>query len=256
MKRFLILALVAGASFTAGRIFDGLPKTAAAGAGQGGGVEKDCAATTGDVNADGEVNLTDAVTILGHLFQGNPTKLVGLCATQGSFGLPDTGQDVCYGFVEKQIWVEIPCAEATCPGQDGFHETGCPSEGRFVDNADGTVTDNCTGLMWQKDTGNAGKSLTCCDALAYCENLSLGGGLVAWDDWRLPNVRELQSIVDYGRVRPSIDPVFGALSSAYCSSTSLAGNPELAWNVYFDRGFVDIDGKDNTHFVRAVRNAP
>ena len=43
---------------------------------------------------------------------------------------------------------------ATCPGQDGFYQTGCAPDHRFVDNGDGTVTDNCTGLMWQKDTAD------------------------------------------------------------------------------------------------------
>jgi len=64
-----------------------------------------------------------------------------------------------------------------------------------------------------------------CDALAYCENLDFAGH----DDWRLPNVRELQSIVDYGRFNPSIDPVFGACSAWGWSSTSYANNPLYAW---------------------------
>jgi len=76
----------------------GIPVTAAAGGGQGGRVEK-CAAKNGDVNSDGEVGLSDAVTILGYLFLGNPKELVPLCAAPPApSGLPATGQKVCHGF--------------------------------------------------------------------------------------------------------------------------------------------------------------
>jgi hypothetical protein len=77
----------------------------------------------------------------------------------------------------------------------------------FVDNGDGTVTDLATGLMWMQDDSGAGYNWE--DALGYAENLSFAG----YDDWRLPNAKELQSIVDYTR-SPSttgsaaIDPVF------------------------------------------------
>jgi hypothetical protein len=254
MKRFLVLLLAVGVGVQVGRLIEGGSKTAAAGGGQGVGGAV-CAAQNGDVNADGKIDLSDAVTILGHLFLGSPTELVPLCASSPApSGLPDTGQTKCYDSSGK----EIPCDSATCPGQDGSYSTGCPSEGRFVDNGDGTVTDNCTGLMWQKDTADVngdGKidgadTLPWCDALAYCENLSFAGH----DDWRLPNVRELQSIVDYGRPSPPIDPVFGALSSFYWSSTSGAGGPGFAW--YVVGGGVFYGGKDGFYYVRAVGTSP
>jgi hypothetical protein len=86
----------------------------------------------------------------------------------------------------------------------------------FVDNGDGTVTDRATGLTWmQVDSGHlrAGRSgdgrLDWSEALAWAENLQYAGH----DDWRLPNVKELQSIVDYSRCpektgSPAIDPIF------------------------------------------------
>lgn len=79
----------------------------------------------------------------------------------------------------------------------------------FVDNANGTVTDQATGLTWQQ--ADSGSPLGWSDALAYCANLSLGGS----DDWRLPNAKELQSIVDYSRSPDStnsaaLDPIFAA----------------------------------------------
>jgi len=198
----------------------------------------------GDVNGDGAIDIADAVSILTYLFAGGR----GPEAIEGSGGggvLPATGQTRCYMGVSP--WSEIDCASAEYPGQDGFYQKGCAMEGRFVDNGDGTVTDNCTGLTWQKDTA-AGK-YTWPEALQYCEDLELGGKT----DWRLPNVRELQSIVDYGRYGPAIDPVFSAESSWYWSSSSLVGSPDLAWFVYFNLGLVDYGFKSYHDYVRAVR---
>lgn len=217
----------------------------------GGGV----AVGNGDVNGDRKLDISDAVYLLSFLFQGgDPLKEVE-CP-----GLPVTGQTKCYGDLEGQ-WVEQPCEIVGCSGQDGFYKAGCPSEDRFVDNADGTVTDHCTGLIWQKDTADvngdvkidAADLLSWCDALAYCENLSFAGH----DDWRLPNVRELQSIVDYGRFNQSIDSVFGAVSDLYWSSTTVAGFPGDAWVVVFRDGVVDpLVEKGGQGHVRAVRSGP
>ena len=248
MSRSLVLLFAVGVGVVLGRRFDGVPSTAEAGGGKGGG-GANCTGENGDVNADGQVDISDGITILGHLFLGNPTEFVPLCGTPaGPAGLPDTGQTTCYDGSGNHV----DCASDTCAGQDARHATGCSPEGRFVDNGDGTVTDHCTGLMWQKDTGNSGNPLNWCGALAYCENLELAGH----EDWRLPNVRELQSIVDYGRVAPSIDPVFGALPSGYWSSTSYAGTPSIANYVGFHGGTVNRDAKAIAGPVRAVRSGP
>ncbi|MDP7492705.1 MAG: DUF1566 domain-containing protein [Candidatus Undinarchaeales archaeon] len=91
-------------------------------------------------------------------------------------------------------------------------------ENAFVDNGDGTVTDNSTGLTWlQQDSGGhkagANGGLDWEQALSWCEGLSYAGH----DDWRLPNAKELQGIVDYTRSpdttsSPAIDPVFATSS--------------------------------------------
>ena len=75
-------------------------------------------------------------------------------------------------------------------------------------------------------------------------------------DWRLPNVRELQSIVDYGRWNPSIDPVFSAVSSWYWSSSTSVNVPTYAWVVYFSYGYVYGVVKTVGYYVRAVRRGP
>jgi hypothetical protein len=212
----------------------------------------------GDVNGDGKLNIADAIYIINNQFRGGPEPVP---IEYAPTGLPATGQTRCY----DGAGAEIACDSADYPGQDGFYKEGCPSEGRFVDNLDGTVTDNCTGLMWQQDTADTngdgqisqewvgGDRLTWEDALKYCEGLSFAGH----DDWRLPNVRELQGIVDYGHGEPAIDPVLGTEADWYWSSTSYAISPDDAWHVSFDAGFVyDDDVKVSTGFIRAVRNAP
>ncbi len=78
---------------------------------------------------------------------------------------------------------------------------------KFVDNQDGTISDEATGLMWQK--ADDGQLQDWEHSLIYAENLELGGH----HDWRLPNAKELQSIVDYTRSpqttgSPAIDPLF------------------------------------------------
>ncbi|MDP2549105.1 DUF1566 domain-containing protein [Oceanobacter sp. 4_MG-2023] len=69
----------------------------------------------------------------------------------------------------------------------------------FQDNGDNTISDHATGLMWSKN--DSGKSLNWQEALAYAENATDAG----YDDWRLPNIKELQSLVDYSGVFPAID---------------------------------------------------
>ncbi|MEI6290842.1 MAG: DUF1566 domain-containing protein [Chloroflexota bacterium] len=77
----------------------------------------------------------------------------------------------------------------------------------FVDNGSNTIIDNATGLTWMKSDSQYGMNWQ--DALAYCENYSASGA----NDWRLPNIKELQSIVDYSRSpdttnSAAVDPIF------------------------------------------------
>ena len=122
----------------------------------------------------------------------------------------------------------------------------------FTDNVNGTVTDYKTGLVWQQDGPTDVK--TCKDALSYCEGLNLGGH----DDWRLPNAKELKSLVDSSRYNPSINPIYfpNAVASYYWSSTTVAqaDYPVYAWYVDFNYG--DVFGsiyKYNTYYARCVR---
>jgi len=64
---------------------------------------------------------------------------------------------------------------------------------QFVDNGNGTITDNATGLMWMQNDNGTGVLWK--DALSYAENFAYAG----YSDWRLPDTKELQSIVEYTR---------------------------------------------------------
>ena len=157
---------------------------------------------------------------------------------------PATGQTACYDVAGAVI----ECASAAYPGQDGFHRAGCPTAGRFVDNQDGTVTDTCTGLMWEKNS--APGNYLWQSALQYCDRLEVAGHT----DWRLPNLRELRTLVDYGGQVPAIDPVFQAIAEVYWTSSTYNVDPTHAWTVGFQ------DGEGNAHEakvdpfpVRAVR---
>ncbi len=80
----------------------------------------------------------------------------------------------------------------------------------LVDNCDGTITDNATGLMWQESDYHSSDFE---EAVAYCEAAVTGGHT----DWRLPDVKELQSIVDYTRApdytsSAAIDSLFTSTS--------------------------------------------
>ena len=141
----------------------------------------------------------------------------------------------------------------------------CPRYGinDFVDNGDGTITDRATGLMWMKR--DSGKAMNRRDALAYTQNLSYEG----YDDRRVPNIKELQSIVDYSRApdaRPTatkgqaIDPVFDLTEeeSWYWSSTTFIETGGTCY-VAFGQGLSawKRHGKRmNAHGAGAVRSNP
>jgi hypothetical protein len=219
----------------------------------------------GDVNASGTIDVSDAVYLLGWLFLGTDPPVAIPCPPRGGGRLPATGQISCY----DESGGTIPCDSVEFPGQDGFHRAGCETEPRFVDNGDGTVTDRCTALVWQKDTadvdqnGSIGEEdlLNWADALQYCDQLEFAHR----DDWRLPNVRELFSIADFARFEPAIDPVFGAappvgpLRGMYWTSTTHLRTPDDAWTVPVTTGSVTDSQKrvspvdNNVQFVRAVR---
>ena len=102
--------------------------------------------------------------------------------------------------------------------------------------------------MWQQTTAPIG-NVSWQAALQYCDGLELP----EYEDWRLPNLRELQSIADYGRYSPASDPGFATVSDWYWSSTSNPQWPHYAACVGFTYGIIGGNTKDHHCCVRAVR---
>jgi len=156
--------------------------------------------------------------------------------------LPDTGQEQSY---------------TTTPGEDHDYQPAA-SQPSYTDNGDGTTTDNKTGLMWVKDGNSAGcnngSSLTWEAALNFCEGLTYAG----YSDWRLPNRRELMSIVDYGTSVPAINTAYfsNTQSSWYWTSTTYVPSTDTAWYVDFSNGGVYNFNKTDNYYVRCVRAGP
>lgn len=154
------------------------------------------------------------------------------------FGLPKTSQTT-----------------VTRTGDDGTYQKGYPKSGtRFIDNGNGTVTDNATGLMWAKDGLGAGCMNGSKDiwdtVIDYCNNLNFAG----YTDWRLPNMMELMSISDYSRQTPALNLIFtNSLSQRYWSSTHVPNYPTYAFEIDFNNSITYVDLKTISRYVRAVR---
>ena len=206
--------------------------------------------------------------------------------------LPATGVTLCY----DDTGAVIPCAGT---GQDAEYQAGCLISPRFILDlgADGvedafkmpvddTIIDQCTGLQWQRqrdDSNGDGRlgddpstpieesdNLPWCEAVAYCQDtLNADGGFAGKTGWRYPNVREVNSLLLYGRTtrivdhvtHPSqllvsenlIDPLFGDRVSGECTSTVYPGSG--VYCVLFDSGGIDpAISSNNVVGIRAVRN--
>jgi hypothetical protein len=172
-----------------------------------------------------------------------------------------TGQTTCY-----DLFAVVACAGT---GQDGELQIGATRS--YSVNGDGTITDNYTGLMWETLTNPGDGSIH--DYLnfydwprAFQKIADLNASNFAGhSDWRLPNINELLTLVDYGRPQPevSIDPVFNngvdsftnEADSYFSSTTRIAGfAPDTAWVVSFRDGGAHGEPKWRPYsFVRAVR---
>jgi len=162
-------------------------------------------------------------------------------------------------------------------GDDGDLEKGVawPSP-RFITSTTGIVTDTLTGLIWLKNAnctdivgGVEGGTPTWMNALTWSNNLANGDcGLSDGSnagDWRLPNVRELLSLIHWGVYDPAVpntagtgkwtngNPFTGVQSSDYWSSTTIADPTYYAWIVHLGFGFVHDSVETVTAYVWPVR---
>jgi hypothetical protein len=135
-------------------------------------------------------------------------------------------------------------------------DPGTSGKARFtiVDNA--LVHDAHTGLIWSKDADLTGHPLTWQEALSMVHTLNrkqFGG----CRDWRLPNIRELESLVDLGAHSPALTTghPFVNVQDAYWSSTTSVYEPRYAWTLYSRDGIVGVGFKPGDEFfLWPVRN--
>ncbi len=138
-------------------------------------------------------------------------------------------------------------------GDDGQWLKGIPSPvPRFSVQADtNVVLDNLTGLMWARHANLAGYA-SLANAIAYCTNLTSGG----YQDWRVPNVRELQSLLDFGQfglILPEGNPFLGVQPDHYWSSTTVPWDGTVGYIVHMGYGRTIHDYKSNPWCVWPVR---
>jgi hypothetical protein len=174
-----------------------------------------------------------------------------------------TGQTQCWDVIGQAI----PCAWT---GQDGESQKGL--ERVYVDNGDGTISDTRTGLMWEKlsdddSLHDKDGDYTLANALAVKIALLNQMAFAGYTDWRLPNVNELQSLVNYGTFAPAASPAFNSGCVPWCtvltcsctrgdrhwSSTGSPSNPLNILLVNFSGGRVEEGDGDFHEQVRAVR---
>jgi len=168
----------------------------------------------------------------------------------GTVSLPRTGQTKCW----DTNGYEIPCAGT---GQDGDIQAGVVwPEPRFTDNGDDTMTDNLTGLMWTKNAELTSPNLMdWSQAIDFCNNLKLGGH----KDWRLPNVNELESLINANEFDSTawlVSQGFtNVLDDDYWSSTTNARYTDAyAWYVHMYNGRVEYGDKVHYLVVWPVRS--
>jgi hypothetical protein len=133
---------------------------------------------------------------------------------------------------------------------------GVQAANRYTVSADGQeVKDNKTQLIWQRCPWGMTWSVNLCVGTAYPytheEALSYTNGKV----WRLPNVKELASIVDRNYGNPAIDTLMfpATPSSIFWSSSPYPGEGNNAWYVDFFQGKISISGRSNSSLIRLVR---
>ena len=165
-----------------------------------------------------------------------------------SHGYLQTGQTTCH----DRSGAAIPC---TGSGQDGEFHRGLPwPEPRF-EVRDEIVLDRLTGLLWMRNATPGELPMTWREALAFVAEMNRERAL-GCSDWRLPNRRELRSLVSHQTRRPALPeghPFVNVFAGWYWSATSAAGVTAHAWYVNMDGGRMFYGGKDQSFLVWPVR---
>jgi hypothetical protein len=253
----------------------------------------------GDCNGDGAVTVDELIAAVN--------RALGDCADDGICGLESCPPQLaacreeladCRAQPGGQRFPASGQTTAYGPGSDGDVQAGATLS--YTDNGDGTITDHNTGLVWEKKDDSGGihdkdnsytwgmifppYTMNGTMVTEFLATLNTPPCFAGHCDWRIPNVRELQSIADYETEEsvagPTVNVVFhnaagcpgcadvraascsctassNSITSStafYWSSTTFRFTPGYAWGVFFDVGFVfDRGVKSTTAHVRAVR---
>lgn len=163
-------------------------------------------------------------------------------------GYLNTGQSLCHD-ADGQV---MDCAGS---GQDAEFSPGAAwPEPRFTVQDD-VVRDNLTGLEWTRNALLPGFPLAWSEALDFVEELN-GKNYGGHTDWRLPDRREMRSLISYGARVPALPPDhrFTEMRSAwFWTATTYAGDPDYAWYVHTEGGRMFYGRKDGYSLVLPVR---
>ena len=203
--------------------------------------------TIGDVLVDG----VSAGAVTSYSFANvNATHTISVsCTPSVVTDLPKSGQTSIYA-----------------SGDDGNIQAGVewPVK-RFTDNGDGTLTDGLTGLMWLKDGGCLYKKswstalTTIVDFSGSPAKYHCAEYIGSYSDWRLPNMREIESLMNLGVSNSSSwlnsNGFKNVKSSSYWVSTSYAASTTYAWMANLMNGTTTYSWKRNSYYILAVRSS-
>lgn len=159
----------------------------------------------------------------------------------------NTGQTVCH----DSAGAEIPCSGS---GQDAEFRPGAPWPDPRFPARGGSVRDRLTGLVWLRDANPAQFPLTWTEALDFASDLGKRA-VEGRTDWRLPNRRELRSLISYGHRVPALvrgHPFENVFRGWYWTSTSAAINKAYAWYVHTEGGRMFYGHKSQSYLVWPV----
>ncbi len=193
------------------------------------------------------IHMEGARMFYGHKEQ---SFLIWPVRDQGFSVIPATGQKECYDSKGRHI----ACAGS---GQDGEFCFGLPWPKPRFEAVDELVTDHLTGLCWSRNADLAGRPITWTEAVSAVERLNRESkGKIRW---RLPNINELESLVDCSMHSPALPyrHPFKCVREYYWSSTTSMFEPDWAWALYLTKGAVGVGQKSGPHFfIWAVCDPP
>lgn len=168
----------------------------------------------------------------------------------------------------------IPVLAALLCFHVGVSHAGCVTnitestpDSQLTDNVDFTVTDKATKLMWKQCSEGLNNDATCTgsriiydwqSSLEIPVTLNAGGGFAGYTDWRLPNIKELASIIDEACSSPAINTTRfpNNTNDRFWSSSPTSNDVNRSWFVNFSNGQLGQTSRGQDYRVRLVRSAP